>query len=97
MNRAYLTRNTDRVRVTGTPSPGSVAPASFINTVDRVNPSTWSRFPVSVVPTILQLCQYIYYSSTLFDAHKATSKVCKPSLGSIPCQGLQVVGRRSEV
>ena len=46
MHRAYLTRNTDRVRVTGTPSPGSVAPASFINTVDRVNPSTWSRFPV---------------------------------------------------
>ena len=28
------------------PSPGSVAPASFINTVDRVNPSTWSHFPV---------------------------------------------------
>ena len=46
MHRAYLTRNTDRVRVTGTPSPGSVAPASFINTVDRVNPSTWSHFPV---------------------------------------------------
>ena len=47
MHRAYLTRNTDRVRVTGTPSPGSVAPASFINMVDRVNPSTWSHFPVS--------------------------------------------------
>ena len=46
MHRAYLTRNTDGVRVTGTPSPGSVAPASFINTVDRVNPSTWSHFPV---------------------------------------------------
>ena len=46
MHRAYLARNTDRVRVTGTPSPGSVAPASFINTVDRVNPSTWSNFPV---------------------------------------------------
>ena len=36
MHRAYLTRNTDRVRVTGTPSPGSVAPASFINTVSLV-------------------------------------------------------------
>ncbi len=47
MHRAYLTRNTDRVRVTGTPSPGSVAHASFINTVDRVNPSTLSHFPVS--------------------------------------------------
>ena len=49
MHRAYLTRNTDRVRVTGTPSPGSVAPASFINTVDRVNPSTWSHFPVNAI------------------------------------------------
>ena len=28
---------------------------------------------------------------------KATSRVCKPSLGSIPCQGLQFVGRCSEV
>ena len=50
-----------------------------------------------VVPTILQLYRYFYYSNTLFDIHKATSRVCKPSLGSIPCQGLQVVGIRSEV
>ena len=48
MYHAYLTRNTDGVRVTGTPSPGSVEPASFISTVDRVNPSTWSHFPVQI-------------------------------------------------
>ena len=33
MHRAYLIRNTDRVHVTGTLSPGSVAPVSFIKSV----------------------------------------------------------------
>ena len=46
MHRAFLTRSIDRVRVTGTPSTGSVAPTSFIITVDRVNSPIWSHFPV---------------------------------------------------
>ncbi len=56
MYRAYRTRNTDRVRVTGTPSPGSVAPASFINTVDGVNPSIWSHFPVRTISEYAVRC-----------------------------------------
>ena len=50
------------------------------------------------VPTILQLYQHIYYSNTLFDAVRPHLEyICKPSLGSVPGQGLQDVGRRSEV
>ena len=42
MHRAYLTRNTDRVRLTGTLSPGSVAPVSFISMVDRIHMESFS-------------------------------------------------------
>ena len=48
MHRTLLTRNIDRVRVTGTLSTGSVVSTSFIIMVDRVNPSTWSHFSVVI-------------------------------------------------
>ena len=49
MHRAFLARNIDLVRVIVTPSTGSVMPASFIITVDSVNPSTWTNFPVDTM------------------------------------------------
>ena len=47
MFRAFLLRNIYWIRVTGTPSSGSLTPASVVITAGRVNPPTWSSFPVT--------------------------------------------------